>query len=323
MNKDTKILITGARGFIGSALGHYLSSQGFTNVMGLDGTRQGLDLGNDAELGWIFDESFDVVFHFATRLPTKENCLEYPAGLMYENVFVTSKVLEEARLNGCKKFITMWDSSCYPEATPIPYKEEDLWRGEPHWTKRYYGNSAKVMMEMTMAFATQFPQMTCINLISPEVYGPNSGFNPRKNKTIESVITNIRASQDHNIDLNIKGASKTTRDFIYIYDAVEALHNAMVYAEESGVYNISEGLDYSLKELHEIVAEYAGFEKNIFWEEKEQDIQLRSCLNIGLAKEKLLWSPKVDIKKGLKLTLDYHDSNLSTKYVLEDSIIER
>lgn len=323
MNKDTKILITGARGFIGSALGHYLTSKGFTNVMGLDGTRQGLDLGDDSELGWIFDDSFDVVFHFATRLPTKENCLEYPAGLMYENVFVTSKVLEEARLNGCKKFITMWNSSCYPETTPIPYKEEDLWRGEPHWTKRYYGNSAKVMMEMAMAFATQFPQMTCVSLISPEVYGPNSGFNPRKNKTIESVITNIRASQDHDIDLNIKGTSKTTRDFLYIYDAVEALHNAMVYLEESGVYNISEGVDYSLKELHEIVAEYAGFEKSIFWEEKEQDIQQRSCLNIALAKEKLSWSPKVDIKKGLKLTLGYHDSNLSTKYILEDSIIQR
>ena len=91
----------------------------------------------------------------------------------------------------------MWDSSCYPEATPIPYKEEDLWRGEPHWTKRYYGNSAKVMMEMTMAFATQFPQMTCINLISPEVYGPNSGFNPRRNKTIQRATKWAKLLSNH------------------------------------------------------------------------------------------------------------------------------
>ena len=323
MNKQDKILITGAEGFVGSALGVFLASEGFTNVLGVAGTRQGVDLGDDADLGWVFDLNPDVVIHLATRLPSKENCLDYPAGMMYENVFVTSKVLEEARLGGCKKFITMWDSSCYPERQIIPYKESDLWEGCSHWTKRYYGNSAKVMMEMTMAFATQFPEMPCINLISPEIYGPNSGFNPKKNKTIEAAITNIRTSQDHDRDLTISGSSKLTRDFLYISDATKALYKSIVYAEESGVYNISEGIDYSLKELHEIIAEQCDFEGKIFWSEEEQDIQERTCLNISSAKKELQWKPLVSLREGLEKTLEYHDLNLTTKYLREDSILQR
>ena len=323
MNKTDKILITGGRGFVGSALGAFLASEGFTTVIGVEGTRQNLDLGDNADLGYVFDCNPDVVVHLATRLPTKENCLDYPAGMMYENVFVTSKVLEEARMSGCKKFITMWDSSCYPDIPIIPYKESDLWNGSPYWSKRYYGNSAKVMMEMTMAFATQFPEMTCISLVSPEIYGPNSGFNPRKNKAIESIITNIRAAQDYGRDLTVKGSPKTTRDFLFISDAVNALRDCIMHEENSGIYNVSEGIDYSLKELHEIVAEQCNFENKIFWSDEEQDVKQRSCLNISLAEQELGWKPVIDIRQGLKITLDHHDKNLRPTYLRKDSILER
>ena len=102
MDKDSKILITGGQGFIGKKLGAYLSELGFSEVHSLAGTRSGLDLGEDASLGWAFNINPEVVVHLATRLPSQENCLEYPAGMMYENLFVTTKVMEEARMSGCK-----------------------------------------------------------------------------------------------------------------------------------------------------------------------------------------------------------------------------
>jgi len=215
MNKESKILITGAKSFVGSRLGMWLANRGFLNVDGVSGTRSGVDLGQDADLAWVFDKNPEVVIHLATRPPNKKNLLEYPAGLMYENILVTSKVLEESRLSGCKKFISLWDSCCYPDIPMLPFKESDLWNGSPHWTRRYYGNAARAMMEMSMAFATQFPEITYINLIAPEIYGPYSGFNPNKNKTIENAITNIRAAQNAGIDLNISGQEKLTRDSIH------------------------------------------------------------------------------------------------------------
>ena len=96
-----------------------------------------------------------------------------------------------------------------------------------------------------------------------------------------------------------------------------------MHEENSGIYNVSEGIDYSLKELHEIVAEQCNFENKIFWSDEEQDIKQRSCLNISLAEQELGWKPVVDIRQGLKITLDYHDENLRPTYLRKDSILER
>ena len=99
MDKNSKILITGGQGWIGKKLGAYLSQEGFQEVYALAGSRSGLDLGDDSTIGWAFDINPDVVVHLATRPPTQENCLDFPAGMMYENLFVTSKIIEEAKKN--------------------------------------------------------------------------------------------------------------------------------------------------------------------------------------------------------------------------------
>tara|TARA_R100000008_G_scaffold56895_1_gene35127 strand:- start:3122 stop:4093 length:972 start_codon:yes stop_codon:yes gene_type:complete len=321
MDRNSKVLITGGQGFIGKKLGAYLSESGFSNVFSLAGSTDGLDLGEDSTLGWAFDINPEVVIHLATRLPSQENCLEYPAGMMYENLFVTTKVIEEARMSGCKKFISVWDSSCYPEHQILPYKESDLWEGAPYWNKRYYGNTARVLMELNMAFSTQFEDFVGVNLIFPEVYGPNSRFNPRRSNVIESVITNTKAAKVHGNELSINGSSRCSRDFLYIDDAVSAIHYAMEYAVEPNTYNVSQGQDITIKALHEMAAKIIGYDGKITWTEEKIDVKERSFLNTSLIRKHLGWTPKVDIETGLENTIAWHDQNLSVSYVSPDSIL--
>tara|TARA_R110002110_G_scaffold201091_4_gene411973 strand:+ start:2862 stop:3833 length:972 start_codon:yes stop_codon:yes gene_type:complete len=321
MDKNSTILITGGQGFVGKKLGAYLSELGFSGVYSLAGTTDGLDLGNDATLGWAFDINPEVVIHLATRLPSQENCLEYPAGMMYENLLVTTKVMEEARMSGCKKFISIWDSSCYPEREILPYKEQDLWEGAPYWNKRYYGNTAKVLMELNMAFSTQFEDFVGVNLIFPEVYGPNSRFNPRRSNVIESVITNIKAAKLKDVPMSVKGSSKSSRDFLYIEDAVSAIYYAMEYATEPDTYNVSQGEEVSIKKLHYMVAEITGYDKEVGWIEDKPDIKERSFLNISAIKKDLGWTPKINLQEGLEKTIAWHDENLNVALVSPDSIL--
>ena len=323
MDKNSKILITGGQGFIGKKLGAYLSELGFSEVHSLAGTRSGLDLGIDSTVGWAFDINPEVVVHLATRLPSKENCLDYPAGVMYENLLVTTKVMEEARMSGCKKFISIWDSSCYPEREILPHKEAELWEGAPHWTKRYYGNTARVLMELNMAFSTQFEDFVGINLIFPEVYGPNSRFNPRRNNIIEAVITNIKAAQENDIDLPVEGTRKASRDFLYIDDAVKAIHDVIQFADEPETYNVSQGYDVNIKTLHKMVADIAGYEREIIWTETQADIKERTFLNIGLIQKDIGWSPKTNLEEGLRKTMEWHDQNLTVGILSPDTLLVR
>tara|TARA_R110000765_G_scaffold414068_2_gene514405 strand:- start:1802 stop:2782 length:981 start_codon:yes stop_codon:yes gene_type:complete len=323
MDKKTKILITGGQGRIGKELGSYLAEQGFSEVHALAGTKEGIDLGEDATVAWAFDLNPEVVVHLATRLPSKENCLDYPAGMMYENIFVTTKILEEARRSGCKKFIMAWDSSCYPERQILPYKEKDLWEGSPYWNKRYYGNAAKVMMELNMAFSTQFEDFIGINLIFPEVYGPRSRFNPRRNFIIENVISNIALAHKEGEGLKIEATNKSSRDFIYIDDAVKAIYHAIEYSEVSNTYNASQGSDISIRSLHAKVAEIMGYQGKVDWIETDLDTKERTFLDISLIKKELGWVPRVDMQEGLERTIQWHNENLIPNYVSEDSILVR
>lgn len=321
MDRSSKILVTGGQGWIGKKLGAYLAESGFDNVFSLAGSRSGIDLGLDSTLGWAFNVNPEIVVHLATRFPTKENCLEYPASLMFENMFVTAKVMEEARMNGCKKFIMVWDSCCYPEHQILPHKESELWEGAPFWTQRYYGTAAKAAMELNMAYSTQYEDFTGINLIFPEVYGPNSRFNPNRNSVIESVITNIAAAKEYEYDLPVQASSKCTRDFLYVDDAVRAIHHAIEYTHEPNTFNVSQGDDISIKELHELVAELYEYKKEILWEETALDIKERTFLDISLIKKEIGWHPQTSMKEGLKETIKWHKENLKVTFVSKDSLL--
>ena len=322
MDKSSKILITGGQGWIGIKLGEHLAEHGFQNVYSLAGSQSGIDLGDDAVIAWSFDINPDIVVHLATRPPTQENSLHYPASMMYENIFVTSKVMEEARLSGCKKFIMAWDSCCYPEHQILPHKEEDLWEGAPYWNQRYYGNIAKAAMEMNMAYSTQYQDWTGVNLIFPEVYGTGSGFNPRKNKIVESVVTNIATAHKYEYHLPVEGSSKCTRDFINVKDAVRALRYAIEYADEPDTYNASQGQDYHVKKLHDMVSELYGYDpNNILWTEKTLDIKQRTFLDISKIKRELGWSPTTTMEDGLKELVEWHKENLKVTIVDPSSIL--
>jgi GDP-L-fucose synthase len=321
MDKNSKILITGGQGWIGPALGLFLTDQGFQNVSALAGATFGIDLGLDSMVGWAFETNPDIVIHLATRLPTRGYSLEYPAALMYENMLSTCKVMEEARLCGCSKFITAWESSCYPENAKIPYKEEDLWEGSPHWTKRYYGNTAKTLMEMNMAFSTQFEDFIGVNLIFPEVYGPGSGFSPSKGKVIESVITNLKAAEKAGQPLIVNGNSDMSRDFLYLSDAIDAIHYAIMYADEPNTYNVSDQKEVNIKDLHFKVKKIFDIKAPVQWQEDKQDVLEKSVMDSSLIQKELGWRPKVDIDRGLDSMSQWYDAaGLDSDYIPSDTI---
>ena len=173
-----------------------------------------------------------------------------------------------------------------------------------------------------MAYSTQYQDWTGINLIFPEVYGTGSGFNPRKNKIIESVVTNIATAHKYEYHLPVEGSSKCTRDFINVKDAVRALRYAIEYADEPDTYNASQGQDYHVKKLHDMVSELYDYDpNNILWTEKTLDIKQRTFLDISRIKRELGWSPTTTMEDGLKELVEWHKENLKVTIVDPSSIL--
>ena len=176
-------------------------------------------------------------------------------------------------------------------------------------------------MEMNMAFSTQFPEFVGVNLIFPEVYGPGSGFNIKRGKVIESVITNLKASEKYDSPLKVEGDSECSRDFLYLSDAVNSIYHAIMFADKPNTYNVSDGNEITIKDLHLKVKEAFNIKVPIEWQESEIDVLKKSCLDSSLIKEELGWTPTVDLDRGLNSMSQLYkaaqlDSDYNPEYTL-------
>ena len=121
----------------------------------------------------------------------------------------------------------------------------------------------------------------------------------------------------------MEGARKSSRDFLYIDDAVGAIYDVIQFADEPETYNVSQGYDVNIKTLHKMVAEIAGYKKEIIWTEKQTDIKERTFLNIGLIRKDIGWNPKTNLEEGLRKTMEWHDQNLKVSLLNPDTLLVR
>lgn len=135
-------------------------------------------------------------------------------------------------------------------------------------------------------------------------YGPN--MNPHDGRVVSNFI--VQALQ--NEDITIYGDGSQTRSFQYVDDLVEGMVSMMNNEHDFvGPVNIGNPGEFTIKELAEKVIEMVPKTKSkIVYRELPSDDPKQRQPNIGLAKEKLDWSPKVDLEEGLKSTIKYFSS---------------
>lgn len=133
ISTDSKILITGANGLVGSALIGELKKKGYTNLVPL--TRVDCDLTNFADVKAFFTNiEPEVVFHLAASVYGIQGNKKKRGGLFLENILMNTHVVETCRLVKVKKIVAMGTIATYPDAKkiPTPVKENSIWDGPPH-----------------------------------------------------------------------------------------------------------------------------------------------------------------------------------------------
>lgn len=320
VNKDSNILLTGASGFLGGYVSDWLIAAGYENVYTAEGSTKGLDLRDEATIGWLLDWAKpDCVIHLASRNSGLQNNARYPAGIMYENLTMSLKLLEESRQSGVKKFIMAGDMCCYSDQVPSPFRETDLWMGRSHISKRFYGHTKRILMDFNTALSNQF-DWCGINLIFSDIYGIGDKWNPLYGKIIPSAISNIMAAKDEDRELNIFGSPKAERDFINVADAANAILLCVEKQNEPNIYNVGSGKSTNIGDLHEMIAKASGYEKEIIWNEEEIKGPPKRALNIQRIKNDLGWEPIVNLETGLTSLVKWHNEHLKIGYVPEDTL---
>ena len=306
INKNSRILITGGKGFLGRYVERELRRQDYSNVFTASGVTDGLDLGEEANVGWLFDYTKpDYVVHLACRHGGMGANFRYSGGLMYENLNMSIKIIEEARQYDVKKIVNACDISCYPARCPMPFRETDFWEGYPHFSKGHYSVAKKTIADMLVAYKRQFG-MNTLSLIFSDIYGPEDEFDPHAGKIIPALLTNVRFALENDLkDFNVDGSSKSTRDFIYVEDCAKAVVLALENDVDASILNVGSGEETTIKDLVSTVCDSANYIGKIEWNETKAKGVERRCLDITGARQLLSFEPQTKLKDGIDKTLDW------------------
>jgi len=249
-----RYFVTGAAGFIGSALAKRLVKEGHT-VVTIDNLSTGFernipdgvtfirgDCGDPSAYANIPDERYDAIFHIAGQ-SSGEISYDDPIYDIRTNAESTLLLLKFALQNGCDRFIYAGTMSVYGIKPDRPVSED-----EDCHPQSFYG-VAKLSSEHYMRIYQQYGiNSTSLRLFN--VYGPGQNMENLR----QGMVSIFLAQMIKNKHIHVKGAPDRYRDFIYIDDVVEAFMRCLIHEKSKGrVINVATGKKTKVREIVEML----------------------------------------------------------------------
>jgi GDP-L-fucose synthase len=295
-----RVLVTGGGGFLGSHLVERLQTDGIEPFVA---RRRDYDLTREADAERLFaDARPELVFHLAAEVGGIGANRSNPGRYWYANLMMGAHVLEQARLHGAAKVVVAGTVCAYPKFTSVPFHEDDLWNGYPDETNAPYGVAKKSILVGAQSYRDQYG-LDAIFLLPANLYGPRDNFDLEASHVIPALIRKMVESSD---EVVLWGDGSPTREFLYVDDAASGLLLAAESYDGAEPVNLGTGVEISIRELAELIAELTGFEGEIVWDTSQPNGQRRRALDTSRARELFGFEARTPLREGLERTIAWY-----------------
>lgn len=309
--EKTKVLVTGAGGFIGHHLVSRLKQQGYW-VRGVD-LKYPEFCDTDADDFEILDlrrwdnclqatRGINEVFALAADMGGMGFISKYHAQILHNNILINTHTIEAAHLNGVQRYFYSSSACVYPEflqteTEVTPLKEEDAYPAQP---QDAYGWEKLMTEQLCTHYRKQYGLETRIvrfhNIFGPQ--GTWEGGREKAPAALSRKIAIAKLTGNHTIEL--WGDGEQTRSFCYIDDCLDGVIRLM-RSDYHDPLNLGQDRMVTINELADIIAKIAGIEITIKHVEGPMGVRGRNSDNTRLRKV-LGWEPQVTLEQGLEKT---------------------
>ena len=302
---DQRVLVTGGAGFLGRRVVEGLHRLSCASIAAPPRVEYDLRKLDDV-IRLYTDTRPTLVIHLAAAVGGIGANRARPAEFFHDNLVMGTQLLDQAWRFGVPKFVAIGTVCAYPKFAPVPFREEDLWNGYPEETNAPYGLAKKMQLVQAQAYRQQYGYNS-IFLLPVNLYGPGDNFDLQSSHVIPALIRKCCDAVDRqNETITCWGTGSASREFLYVDDAAEGILAAAEQMDEPTPINLGTGSEIKIKQLVKLIAELAGFNGRIEWDETKPDGQPRRCLDIQRAEELLGWRGVVDLREGLKRTIEWY-----------------
>jgi len=311
-----KILVSGGAGFLGSNLCKRLLDEGNEVIVVdnlLTGSLENLtDLNQNPHFRFLERditedlsdiERVDQIYHLASpaspNLNSSKSYHALPFETMRVNTAGTWKLLDKAVLDNAK-FLFASTSEIYGD--PLEHPQKESYRGNVSTTgSRSIYDEAKRFGETIVAAFARSKDVDGRIIRIFNTYGP--GMNPDDGRVVIEFIKHALKNEP----LPVFGTGKQTRSFCYVDDLIEGIIKAMNTDGTKGeIFNLGNPEEYTILELAEIIKKITNSNSEVkIMGNLPEDDPLKRKPDIGKAKSKLGWEPKISVEEGLKKFIEY------------------
>ena len=292
---------------MGSAVVRRLRAKGFTNL--LTPTRDELDLTNQAALNSYFArERPEYVFLVAGKVGGIHANSTYPADFIRDNILIQALVIDAAHRFGARKLLDLGSSCIYPKLAPQPMTEDCLLTSALEPTNEWYAVAKIAGLKMCQAFHRQYG-FNAISLMPTNLYGPGDNYDLKSSHVLPAMLRKFHDAKEAGApEVVLWGTGSPRREFLFVDDLADACVFAMQHYDGEQFLNVGTGVDLSIRELADLVAEETGFSGRIVWDSTMPDGTPRKLLDVSRLHD-LGWKAKTSLADGVRLSYKWFLEN--------------
>lgn len=302
MKNKIKIFLTGHRGLVGSSIFKLLKKKGYQKIITIE--KKELDLRNQKQTLDFFKKIRPhAVINAAAKVGGINANEVNAANFIYDNIMIQTNVIQSCLETKVKNLVFLGSSCVYPKFSIQPIKENYLLGGKLEKTNEAMAVAKISGIKMCEYYNQQFnKQFKC--LMPSNIYGPNDNYNLKTSHFLPALIKKIYLAKKKKLKkVEIWGTGKPKRELLFVDDLANACLFFLFKKTKHSLINIGSGREKSITKYAEIISKKLNYKCKFVYNKKYPDGTPRKLLNINLSK-KLGWKPKINLSKGLDITLE-------------------
>lgn len=309
MDKNSKILVAGARGLVGSALVRELRAQGYNNL--LTPSHKEADLSDPVFVRWYFSGyQPEYVFLCAAKVGGIKANAENPLKFFLENMAIETNVIGNASDYNIKKLVFLGSSCIYPKHCPQPIKEEYLLTGPIEPSTEPYALAKICGVRLCQWYQREYGDRF-VSAMPCNLFGPRDNFDPHNAHVIPGMMARMHAAKMAGAPaFEVWGDGNAFREFLYAEDLARALMTVMQEYEGPEPINTGSSFELPIKDLAHIMSAVVDYNGILVFNPDQPTGTPRKILDNSKIMD-LGWTPRVPFLNALRATYEWYISSQS------------